>query len=516
MIKETEIAIWPSSIENKEEIKKQAAKKLKLKPNEINVQVIRKSIDCRKRPVYKLRVRVYINEPEKPLFSPVKFQKCDDSKKVIVVGSGPAGLFGALQLIEQGIKPIVLERGNDVQERRKDLKKINVDQIVNTESNYCFGEGGAGTYSDGKLYTRSTKRGNVARILNLLVQHGADPVILVEAHPHIGSNNLPLIIKNMRNTILENGGEFHFNSKVTDFIIKDKVIKGVVVNDEKELISDAVLLATGHSARDIYYLLDKHKIKLEAKDFAMGVRIEHPQKLIDAMQYHTPERHQNLPAAEYSLACQVSGRGVYSFCMCPGGILVPSTTGKEELVLNGMSVSKRNSPFVNAGLVVSVTEKDWGKKYGKYGVFAGLEYQKALERRCYKAGGETQTAPAQRVTDFARGKISSTLPDTSYKPGIVSAPVHNILTSNISKRLTRALQVFNSKMKGYYTEEAVVVAPESRTSSPIRIPRDKKTFMHVEVKGLFPAGEGAGYAGGIVSAAIDGENCAKSIGKILS
>lgn len=515
MVKETDITIWPSSINNTEEIKKQAAKRLKLKQNEISVQVIRKSIDSRKKPVYKLRVKVYVNEPEQPLFSPVNFSKCKNDKKVIVVGSGPAGLFGALRLIEQGIKPVVLERGKDVQDRRKDLKKINIDQIVNTESNYCFGEGGAGTYSDGKLYTRSTKRGDVKRILNLLVQHGADPAILVEAHPHIGSNNLPNIIKSIRETIIENGGEFHFNSKVTGLIIDNKIIKGVVVNDNEEYTADAVLLATGHSARDIFYLLDKHKVKLEAKDFAMGVRIEHPQELIDTIQYHQPERHKNLPAAEYSLACQVSERGVYSFCMCPGGILVPATTGKEELVLNGMSVSKRNSPYANAGLVVSVTEKDWHKKYGKYGVFAGLEYQKALERRAYKAGGETQVAPAQRVTDFVKEKISSTLPDTSYKPGIVSAPVHNILTQNISKRLTRALQVFNSKMKGYYTEEAKMIAPETRTSSPIRIPRDRKSLMHVEIKGLFPAGEGAGYAGGIISAAIDGENCAKSIGEIL-
>lgn len=515
MIKETEITIWPASINNSDEIKKQAAKKLKLNPEEIEVQVIRKSIDSRKKPVYKLKVEVYKNESPKPLFNKINFNKCNSDKKVIVVGSGPAGLFGALQLLEKGIKPIVLERGKDVQDRRKDLKKINIDQIVNTESNYCFGEGGAGTYSDGKLYTRSTKRGDVKRILNLLVQHGADPNILIEAHPHIGSNNLPKIIKSIRNTILENGGEFHFNSKVTDFIIEKNKMKGVLVNDEKEFLADAVILATGHSARDIFYLLDKHKVRLEAKSFAMGVRIEHPQELIDSLQYHSTPRPENLPAAEYSLTCQVADRGVYSFCMCPGGILVPATTGKEELVLNGMSVSKRNSPYANAGLVVAVTEKDWHKKYGKYGVFAGLEYQKALERRCYKAGGETQVAPAQRVTDFVKGKISQSLPDTSYQPGIVSAPVHNILYSNISRRLMRALQVFNSKMKGYYTEEAKMIAPESRTSSPIRVPRNNDTFMHVEIEGLFPAGEGAGYAGGIISAAIDGENCAKNIIKML-
>lgn len=515
MIKETELAIWPASINNDAEIKKQAAKKLKLDPNHIDVQIIRKSIDSRKRPVYKLKVKVYINELVKPLFEPINFQKADQAKKVIVVGSGPAGLFGALQLIELGIIPIIVERGKDVQDRRKDLKKITIDHFVNTESNYCFGEGGAGTYSDGKLYTRSTKRGDVKRILNLFVQHGADPSILFEAHPHIGSNNLPKIIESMRTTILDNGGEFNFNSKVTDLIIDNKTIKGVVVNDEKEIIADAVLLATGHSARDIYYLLDKKKVRLESKSFAMGVRIEHPQELIDSMQYNIPQRPENLPAAEYSLACQVSDRGVYSFCMCPGGIIVPASTNKDELVLNGMSVSKRNSPFANAGLVVSVTEKDWHKKYGKYGIFAGLEYQKALEHRCYKAGGETQAAPAQRVTDFVKGKVTSSLPETSYKPGIISAPVHNILYSNISRRLMRAMQVFNSKMKGYYTEEALMIAPESRTSSPIRIPRDKVTFEHVEIKGLFPAGEGAGYAGGIVSAAIDGENCAKNIAKII-
>jgi len=424
-------------------------------------------------------------------------------------------MFAALRLIELGVKPIIIERGKDVQSRRRDLKAIQRDHIVHPDSNYCFGEGGAGTYSDGKLYTRSVKRGNVKRILNLLVQHGAQNEILIDAHPHIGSNKLPKVVEEIRNTIINNGGEYLFDSRVTDFIINNKKIAGVIINENIELLGEAVILATGHSARDIYYLLKKHNIKIESKPFAMGVRIEHPQPLIDTIQYHSGKRHKNLPASSYALNCQVDDKGVYSFCMCPGGIIIPASTSPGELVLNGMSVSRRDSPFANSGLVVSIDENDW-KEYSSHGVFAGLMYQQFVEKTAFKAGGENQTAPAQRITDFVNGKISSSLPQTSYIPGTVSSPLHEILPKNISYRLRKSLQIFGKKMHGYLTDEAQILAAETRTSSPIRIPRDNETLMHVEIQGLFPSGEGAGYAGGIMSAAIDGENCADAVAKYIN
>ena len=512
MIKETELTIYPNKLNDNPIYKTLAAKKLGVNENEIKaVKVLRRSIDARgRRPVYKVKVAVYINEEPKELRDKINFKHVRGTKKIIIVGSGPAGLFAALRLLELGIKPIILERGKDVRERRKDLKLIQQEGTVNSNSNYCFGEGGAGTYSDGKLYTRSTKRGDVKRILNLLVQHGAQKEILIDAHPHIGSNVLPKVIENMRNTILEFGGEIIFNAKVTDLIISDAKIKGVIVNNDKEYIGDAVILATGHSARDIYYMLDKHNIKLEAKPFAMGVRIEHPQQLIDSIQYHSSVRPDNIPAATYSLTCNIDERGVYSFCMCPGGIIIPASTDSDELVLNGMSISRRNSPFANSGLVVTVTEKDW-KEFESHGVFAGLEYQKQIERIAYEAGGGGQTAPAQRITDFVMRKISQNLPATSYIPGIVSRPLHEILPKPIAQRLQKSLYYFNKRMKGFYTEEGQLLAAETRTSSPIRIPRDKETLMHIQIEGLFPAGEGAGYAGGIVSAAIDGERCADAV-----
>lgn len=517
MKKEIEIVIPPKYINDYNYLHAASAKKLHLVEEEITaVQTIRRSIDARsKNPVYRVKVIVYIKEEPSQLYNKINFKPVNSDKKVIIIGFGPAGMFAALRLIELGIKPIVVERGKDVQTRRRDLRLIQQEGIVNPDSNYCFGEGGAGTYSDGKLYTRSTKRGDVNRILSLLVQNGAQPEILIDAHPHIGSNKLPKVVASIRETILNCGGEIHFNSKVTDLSISDKTLKGVIVNDNQEIYADAVILAVGHSARDIYYLLHKGKIKLEAKPFAMGVRIEHPQNLIDQIQYHTSNRNEYLPASSYNLACQVDGKGVYSFCMCPGGIIIPASTAPGELVLNGMSVSRRDSPFANSGLVVSIEEKDWSE-YNSHGVFAGLEFQKHVEQIAFEAGGKSQRAPAQRITDFVKGKISDSLPRTSYIPGTISAPLHEILPVNIVNGLKKSLVEFDKKMKGYFTDEAQILAAETRTSSPIRIPRDNNSLMHIEIKGLFPSGEGAGYAGGIVSAAIDGERCADAAVKYIS
>lgn len=516
MTKEIELIIPPDFINDYSYPKNLAAQKLKLNFEEISaVQIIRRSVDARSRnPIYRAKAIVFIGEEPTDIYAPLNFLPVTNNKQVLIVGMGPAGMFAALRLIELGIKPIIFERGKDVQTRRRDLRAIQQFGEVNPDSNYCFGEGGAGTYSDGKLYTRSTKRGDVNRILNILVQHGSPKEILIDAHPHIGSNILPKVVQTIRQTILNCRGEIHFNSRVTDFIHDGKKLKGLVVNTEKEFLGDSVVLATGHSARDIFYLLDKHKIKIEAKPFAMGVRIEHPQKLIDEIQYHTKKRNQNLPASSYSLTCQVDDRGVYSFCMCPGGIIIPSSTEPGELVLNGMSVSRRDSPFANSGLVVSVDEKDW-THHESHGVFAGLEFQKEVERIAFEAGGKTLRAPAQRVTDFVKGITSQSLPKTSYIPGTVSSPLHEILPIKIAEGLRESLIIFGKKMKGYLTEEAQILAAETRTSSPIRIPRNNETLMHIEVEGLFPCGEGAGYAGGIVSAAIDGERSADSVIKYL-
>jgi hypothetical protein len=458
---------------------------------------------------------------EKPQAEPAilsRFNNVAEKPSVIIVGAGPAGYFAALELIELGLKPIVLDRGKDVQARRRDLRAIQQFGIVNPHSNYCFGEGGAGTYSDGKLYTRSHKRGSIKKALELFVEHGAVSDILVDAHPHIGSNKLPQVVANMRETILNYGGEVHFDSLVTDFIVENQTMKGVIVNEKQEFLAKAVILATGHSARDIFYLLNEKHIKIEAKPFALGVRIEHHQDLIDSVQYRQNPREEHLPASSYSLVCQTmfkgKQRGVFSFCMCPGGLVVPASTAPGEIVVNGMSMSRRDSAYANSGTVVAIELEDL-QDYAKHGVFAGLEFQKSVEQAMFQASDGSQRAPSQRLTDFARGKISASLPATSYIPGVLSAPMHELLPQSISTRLREGVQQFGKMMKGYYTEEANVIGTESRTSSPIRIPRDAQTYMHPDIIGFFPCGEGAGYAGGIISAAMDGQNVAKAVARFF-
>ncbi|NWF89254.1 MAG: FAD-binding protein [Ignavibacteriaceae bacterium] len=516
MIKEIEILVQPGLHEDYEHLTKSAAERLKCDINEIMaVQQIKRSIDARGRePLYRINAKVYIKEfpPETP--SLIEYSPVSSKEKIIIVGSGPAGLFAALKLIELGIKPVILERGKNVQERRRDLRALQQEHFVNPNSNYCFGEGGAGTFSDGKLYTRSTKRGDVKKILQVFVQHGANKNVLIEAHPHIGSNKLPEIVQAMRNTILSNNGEIHFNSQVTDFIIKDGKISGAIVNNSEEYLADAVILATGHSARDIFHLVHKKGLKMESKDFAMGVRIEHPQSIINEIQYHSKSKNENLPSASYSLSIQLEGRGVYSFCMCPGGIIIPAATAPGEIVVNGMSLAKRNSPHANSGLVVSVTSNDWKHLSGE-DPFGGLILQQNYEKSAFEWANKTQSAPAQRVTDFLKGKFSSTLPTTSYIPGLTSSPLHQLLPEILNKTLKKALMVFGRRMVGYITDEAIITAAESRTSSPVRIVRDRETFMHPQVEGLFPCGEGAGYAGGIVSSAMDGENVAEAVKRYL-
>lgn len=509
MRKETEISLLPSKAFLYDAQLAAVSAKLNIDPASVTALVIkRRSVDARKRlPVYSLLLDVYINEKPEAEAGEINYNYVTGKKKVVIVGFGPAGMYAALRLIEKNIKPIIIERGKDVRLRRRDLRAIQQFDIVNPDSNYCFGEGGAGTYSDGKLYTRSTKRGDIKKTLSILVQHGAVNEILVDAHPHIGSNKLPKIVEAVRQTIIRCGGEVHFESRVTDFIIDNGKINGVITNDNKEYTGDAVILATGHSARDIYYLLDKRKIYIEAKPYAMGVRIEHPQQLINEIQYHSKNFDSNLPAASYSLACNIDGRGVYSFCMCPGGIIVPAATAPGEVVVNGMSLSRRDSPFANSGFVVSVDERDW-QKYNSEGPLAGLRLQQEVEQLAFELAGNTQKAPAQRVVDFVNNKESAAIPKSSYIPGLTPAALHSRLPGFITKYLKESLLIFDKKMRGYYSDEAVIVAAESRTSSPVRIPREKLTYMHPFVKGLFPSGEGAGYAGGIISAAIDGENCA--------
>ncbi len=475
--------------------------------------ILKKSIDARSRQQVwvQLTVNVFIDEPYEELpINPLQLKDVHQAKRsVVIVGAGPTGLFAALRLIELGIKPIVLERGKDVRARRRDLAAINKEGTMNSESNYCFGEGGAGTYSDGKLYTRSTKRGDVAKVLNTFVYFGAEGNILYEAHPHIGTNKLPQIITAIREKIVECGGEVRFDNKVTDFIIKDNVASGVVVNDSDKIEADAVVLATGHSARDIFHLLYNKKIEIHFKPFALGVRIEHPQSIIDAVQYHGPVRNVHLPPASYSLVEQVSGKGVFSFCMCPGGIIAPAATSDGEIVVNGWSPSKRNNPYANSGIVVSVDEENI-QAYKQHGPLAGLYYQQAIEQKAFAAGGGRLVAPAQRMIDFVNGKISSSLPDCSYWPGIQPASFKEVLPPFIHQGLQTAFKEWGKRMRGYLTNEAVVVGVESRTSSPVRIPRGDD-LQHPQIKGLYPCGEGAGYAGGIVSAAMDGEGVANAI-----
>ena len=508
------IKVLPSEAADEAVVKKILASAASVAPLQLTgYNIIKKSIDARgKQPWVQLSLLAYINEPFKKFeITPLSLPDVHNAKKhVVIVGAGPAGLFAALRLMERGMKPIIVERGKDVRARRRDLAAMNKEGFVNGESNYCFGEGGAGTYSDGKLYTRSTKRGDVQRILNILVQSGADERILYDAHPHIGTNKLPHIITAIRLKILECGGEVHFEKKVIDFNIKDNRITGVVTADGDVISGNAVILATGHSARDIFTLLHDKKIRIEFKPFALGVRVEHPQALIDSAQYHCKTRGDFLPPASYSLVQQVEGTGVFSFCMCPGGIIAPAATANGEIVVNGWSPSKRNNPYANSGIVVTVDEK-LVQPFSKYQSLAGMYFQQSVEQKAFAAGGGSLQAPAQRLADFTKGKPSATLPGCSYLPGIASADLATVLPLSIYRSLQAAFLEFGKKIKGYYTNDAVVVATESRTSSPVRIPRDAATLQHPQIKGLYPCAEGAGYAGGIVSAAMDGERVADAI-----
>lgn len=517
MIKQINIAVTPGAASNSEKVLEIAAKLLDVSEKEINhITTLKKSIDARKRKVIiRLRLDVYINEnPPQEVSYMREYPDVTGKKKVIVVGSGPAGLFAALKLIEEGWCPIVLERGKDVSLRRKDLSNINTKSIVNEDSNYCFGEGGAGTYSDGKLYTRSKKKGNILEVLETLVAFGATPDILIDAHPHIGTNKLPKIIKNMREQILKSGGEVHFETRVIDFIIEDGTMKGVNTLNGVDFVGDAIILATGHSARDIFEKVHHRGITIESKDFAVGVRVEHPQRIIDSIQYHCEgDRDKNLPAAAYSLVTNIGKQGVYSFCMCPGGFIVPAATAENEVVVNGMSTSTRDSRFANSGIVVTVGEKEFAPFKKEHGPLAGVAYQKALEQKAFEMGGESQIAPAQRLLDFVRGKYSKELNETSYIPGIKSVNMRDLLPDEISKPLQSAFKNWGKSMPGYLTNEAQIVGIESRTSSPIKIPRDNDTLENPQIKNFYPSGEGAGYAGGIMSAAVDGIRVALAITK---
>lgn len=478
---------------------------------------IRRSIDARGRKVI-VNVEAELFLKENPGFLLDHFPQYQDvrnSEPILIVGAGPAGLFAALRAIELGVKPIVIERGKDVRSRRRDLAAINKEGIVNPDSNYCFGEGGAGTYSDGKLYTRSKKRGDIRRIMEIFVAHGATEDILVDAHPHIGTNKLPLLVSKLRETVLESGGEIHFETRVEDLILERDEIKGILTHNGDQIKGLGVILATGHSARDIFHLLDRRQVLIEAKPFALGVRIEHSQNLIDRIQYHCEvDRGPYLPASAYSLVQQTEfqgkQRGVFSFCMCPGGFIVPAATAPGELVVNGMSPSRRDSKFANSGMVVSVELEDL-PEYRKFGALASMHFQADVEKKAWELGGKTQTAPAQRMMDFVNRKVSTTLLDTSYQPGLASVEMREVLPDFISARLAMAFKAFGQKMKGYLTNDAQLIGVESRTSSPVRVPRDRESFEHPQIKRLYPCGEGAGYAGGIVSAAMDGERCAEKL-----
>ncbi len=511
MRKEIEISMTPKQAADPSGWKTAFAHTLRIPPARIkHLNPIQRSVDARASKVkIRLKAEVFIDEQPAEIRKITRKTFADVSHKppVIVVGAGPAGLFAALTLIENGLKPILIERGKDVKARKFDIAQINREHIVNPDSNYCFGEGGAGTYSDGKLYTRSTKRGNVGNILEILVAHGAADDILIDSHPHIGTDKLPAIVGAMRQTILDAGGEICFNRRISDLIIQNGKIRGVVDKNGNSCEAQAVILATGHSARDIYDLLQHKGLALEAKSFALGVRAEHPQELIDGIQYHHSPRDPYLQAASYSLVKQIDGRGVFSFCMCPGGTIVPAATEAGQVVVNGMSNSRRNSPFANSGIVVQIEPADIAHLSG-FGAFAGLEFQRQVEDACWRAAGMRQAAPAQRITDFTKGVNSSSLPDCSYYPGIVAAPLHEILPPFVAGRLRQAFVEFDKMMKGYHTSEALILGTESRTSSPVRIPRNPDTLEHVGLAGLYPCGEGAGYSGGIVSSALDGVNCA--------
>lgn len=511
MIQEFQLRILPEQAANEQSIKQYISREKGIAFNDVTaIRILKRSIDARQRTIFiNLKVRVYQNEmPEKDEYQHTIYKSVENKPQVIVVGAGPGGLFAALRLIESGLRPIVVERGKNVRERKKDLALISREHTVNPESNYSFGEGGAGAFSDGKLYTRSKKRGNVDKILNVFCQHGASSDILVDAHPHIGTDKLPRVIENMRNTIIECGGEVHFETRMDALIIEDKKIKGIETNTGKTFLGP-VILATGHSARDVYRWLADNQVDVEAKGIAVGVRLEHPAGLIDQIQYHNKNgRGKYLPAAEYSFVTQIEGRGVYSFCMCPGGFIVPAASGPEQVVVNGMSPSNRGSRWSNSGMVVEIHPEDITNNPS---VLSVLEFQEELERSCWQQGGMKQIAPAQRMPDFTRKKLSFDLPDSSYSPGLISSPLHFWMPEFITKRLSAGLQQFGKTSHGFLTNEAVMIGVETRTSAPIRIIRDRDTLQHIAIKGLFPCGEGAGYAGGIVSAGIDGERCAEAV-----
>ena len=547
MIHEYQLRILPEQAASEQSLKQYIGREKGLDVRTINaIRILKRSIDARQRTIYvNLTIRVFVNEtPSEEEFERTDYPNVEGRPAVIVVGAGPGGLFAALKLIELGLRPIVVERGKNVRERKEDLARISREHKVNAESNYSFGEGGAGAYSDGKLYTRSKKRGSVEKILNVFCQHGASPTILSDAHPHIGTDKLPRVIENMRNTILACGGEVHFQTRMEAILIEGQKVKGIETNTGKTFLGP-VILATGHSARDVYRWLYAHGVQLETKGIAIGVRLEHPSMLIDQIQYHNKNgRGKYLPAAEYSFVQQVDGRGVYSFCMCPGGFVVPAASGPHQLVVNGMSPSNRSTKWSNSGMVVetrpedlllpemqlqaepfpesneSLTEelilRDGKQPEGTIHTLAMMRFQEKLEQICWQQGNMRQTAPSQRMVDFTRKKLSYDLPTTSYSPGLVSSPLHFWMPSFLSERLSKGFQLFGKSSRGFLTNEAVMIAVETRTSSPVRIVRDKDTLQHLTVEGLFPCGEGAGYAGGIVSAGIDGERCAEAVANYLN
>ncbi len=518
MPKELLLQVSPEIAANQLLLQQYLSKQIKVGVSDIQqVVVLKRSIDARQKAIkINLKVVIYLQGEsfqESSIALP-DYPNVANKQEVIVIGAGPAGLFAALQLIELGLKPIVVERGKDVRGRRRDLKAINRDHIVNEDSNYCFGEGGAGTYSDGKLYTRSKKRGDVTRILELLVGFGATSDILVDAHPHIGTNKLPQIIQDIREKIIECGGQVLFETRVTDILIKNNEVQGIVTQKGDTIEANKIILATGHSARDIFELLDRKKVLIEAKPFALGVRAEHPQSLIDSIQYSCDYRGEHLPPAPYSIVKQVGGRGMYSFCMCPGGVIAPCATSPGEVVTNGWSPSKRDQATANSGIVIELKLEDFAP-FAKFGPLAGMEFQKSIEQKAWDLAGKTQRVPAQRMVDFTQNKVSSSIPPTSYVPGTTSVEMGQVFPGFLSQILREGFTEFGKSMKGYLTNEAILHAPESRTSSPVRIPRYGISLEHLQIKGLYPCGEGAGYAGGIISAAIDGEKCALKIAESL-
>ena len=520
MHNELQLTLTPEQAFKEELFSKQIADKLQVSPKQITrIRTLKKSIDSRSFvPKVIVTVEVYWDEVAPETIIPAfDYHFVGENTPVLIIGAGPAGLFAALKLIECGLKPIILERGKNTSERKVDIALLNRNKGIDTDSNYCFGEGGAGTFSDGKLYSRSKKKGNTQRILEVFHFHGANENILYEAHPHIGSDKLPTIISNISKTITANGGEIHFEQRLSEILLEDNKVTGCKTTDGTVYNAKSLILCTGHSAHDIYELLDKQGILLEPKGFAMGVRVEHSQSLIDSIQYHSKTRSEYLPAANYSLVDQINDRGVYSFCMCPGGHIVPAGSGENEIVVNGMSVSQRNSPYANSGIVVEIRPEDIPQEYQQYGVLAGLKFQQSIENMAYKNnGGLGQVAPAQRLSDFVNGKLSADLPECSYLPGLISSPLHFWLPENISSRLQEGFKKFDRKMHGFLTNAAVVVGVETRSSAAVRVPRDSETGQHPVLSGLFPAGEGSGYSGGITSSAVDGENAAINAAKWMN